>query len=123
MNIVELIIFISVVTVVTAQVALIVFLALRVRGLRKDLVQSEIDKFVFMTQLDKMLQEQDTRNIEGSDGFLKFVSESRDWAFGYIEEVQEAIVKFKESVDSDTGYEQAYAKLLTFLPDESQDKV
>lgn len=123
MNITELIIFISVVVVVTAQVALSVLLALKVRSLRKDLVQSEVDKFIFVTQLDKMIQEQDTKNIEGTDGFLKFVSESRDWAFGYIEEVQQAIIQFKKSVDTDTGYEDAYAKLLTFLPDENQDKV
>lgn len=123
MNITELIIFVSVVVIFTSMSGLIVFLSLRLRTTRKDLVQSEVEKFIFATQLDKMIQEQDTKNIEGSDGFLKFVSESRDWAFSYIEEVQQAITSFKSSVESDTGYEQAYAKLLTFLPDESQDKV
>ena len=37
-------------------------------------------------------------NLKESDGFVKFLSSSRDWAFEYIEEVQKALVEFDEEV-------------------------
>ncbi len=53
MNITELIIFITAAVVFTAEAALVVFFALRVRKIRKDLIQSEIDKIIFVTQLER----------------------------------------------------------------------
>ena len=36
--------------------------------------------------------------LKESDGFVKFLSQSRDWAFQYIEEVQTALSEFDEIV-------------------------
>jgi len=33
------------------------------------------------------------------ENFIKFLSDSRDWAFGYIEDVQKGLDKFIESLD------------------------
>lgn len=44
----------------------------------------------------KLSEEISKNSIENSDGFLKFVTQSRDWAFQYIEDVQEKISKFVE---------------------------
>lgn len=125
MNLIELIIFIAVVVIFSAMSTLIVFLAMRVNRVRKDLVQSEVDKFIFMTQLDKMLQEQDTKSIEGSDGFLKFVSESRDWAFEYIENVQTALREYDEALHTDDAKKlnESYKKLVDFLPKEEDNAI
>jgi hypothetical protein len=35
------------------------------------------------------------------ENFIKFLSDSRDWAFGYIEEVQKGLDKFIENLDSE----------------------
>ncbi len=35
------------------------------------------------------------------ENFIKFLSDSRDWAFGYIEEVQKGLDKFIETLDSE----------------------
>ena len=40
-----------------------------------------------------------TKELSETDGFVKFISQSRDWAFQYIEEVQTALSEFDKSVD------------------------
>ena len=38
------------------------------------------------------------------ENFIKFLSDSRDWAFNYIEEVQKGLEDFINSVDSHVAY-------------------
>lgn len=59
-------------------------------------------------------------SVEQTDGFLKFVSESRDWAFEYIEGIQKALKKYDEalSLDDVAKRNEAYIALLKFLPDD-----
>jgi hypothetical protein len=49
--------------------------------------------------VEELMQEIENKKLEDTDGFLKFVSESRDWAFGYIEEVQTVLSEFDKTVD------------------------
>jgi hypothetical protein len=35
------------------------------------------------------------------ENFIKFLSDSRDWAFGYIEDVQKGLDRFVENLDSE----------------------
>ena len=60
-------------------------------------------------------------DVADPDGFLKFLSDSREWAFGYIEEVQEAILKLSEAMQSgnEDKIHVAYIHLMTYLPRES----
>lgn len=37
-------------------------------------------------------------SLTGNDGFVKFLSDSREWAFAYIEEVQKVLKKFVDEV-------------------------
>ena len=43
-----------------------------------------------------------------SEAFLKFVSDSRDWAYQYIDEVQEGINKFIVDVEPEIAYFDEY---------------
>ena len=47
------------------------------------------------------------------ESFIKFLSESRDWAFGYIEEVQTGLEKFIGDVDSHIKYFDEYSSVLS----------
>ena len=38
------------------------------------------------------------------ENFIKFLSDSRDWAFTYIEDVQNGLTKFVEEVDPTINY-------------------
>ena len=56
--------------------------------------------------MEELVKKQDVKKIEETDGFLKFVTESREWAFKYIEDVQSAIIKLKaefEKITFDPG--------------------
>lgn len=99
-------------------------------SLKTNKMQNEVDtllveKEALLRKLNYMINNSDNANIEQTEGFLKFISESRDWAFKYIEEVQEAITEFQRVApnyvtlgDSDE-YNKACKRLIDLLP---QDK-
>lgn len=51
------------------------------------------------------------------ENFIKFLSDSRDWAFGYIEEVQDSIKKFIDVVSPDIEYFDEYGNAGPMGPD------
>lgn len=53
-------------------------------------------------------------------GYSKFLEDSRDAAFGYIEEVQEAIRDYKTTTESKKkpAIKESYARLISLLPEE-----
>ena len=124
MNWVNLIIFISVAVVMSGMILAIILLAFKNRKLYKQSVQAELDKFFVLTQLDKIIQESDNKKVEESEGFLKFISESRDWAFDYIENIQTALNEYDSALHTDDAkiINDAYKKLIDFLP-KSEDMV
>jgi hypothetical protein len=95
------------------------------------LAQEAIDKVAVIRQLQDLQDKKESKPIEQTEGFLRFVSESRDWAFQYIEQVQQEIKEFesvatpiiyKDNVVS-KEYEQlavAYEKLLKQLPEATE---
>lgn len=74
-------------------------------------IQSEIEKAALVEKLSEILKENESKSIEESDGFLKFVSESRDWAFRYIEEVQSALREFDKEIGPSLAYAEKYGLL------------
>lgn len=78
-------------------------------------LQEELDKLAFINS--------NSTDIE--NGFIKFLSESRDQAFAYIEGVQAAIQDLENAMQ--TGEEPkiaiAYINLINFLPSDTQDVV
>lgn len=63
-----------------------------IRSLSASLIQEAIDKKIYMEKLADELDKASMKPVEKTDEFLKFVSDSRDWAFSYIEDTQ-AMVK------------------------------
>lgn len=49
-----------------------------------------------------------TDKEKSNEDFLKFVSDSRDWAYIYIENVQESLNKFVKDVDPEIDYFNEY---------------
>ncbi len=68
--------------------------------------------------LQNELKKREDNAIEKTDGFLKFVSESREWAFKYIEDVQQAIGVVKVSASYGKVSEESLEKLFSFLPEQ-----
>jgi hypothetical protein len=83
-----------------------------------------------MAHLEKLEEAKGLKSIEQTEGFMKFISESRDWAFTYIEEVQAALEEYRKIADvipisKDMTVQQAeelskaYDAIMSFLPEEN----
>jgi hypothetical protein len=85
-------------------------------SMSKELIQSHIDK----TVLAEKLFEASARNLlkkeTESDAFLKFVSDSRDWAYQYIDDVQEGLNKFIIDIEPEIAYFDEYGEVGSAYP-------
>ena len=124
MNLLDLLIFIGIAVAFFGMAVAVLVMAIRVRKLIKLNVQTQMDNFILLSELDKMVQEKDNKSVEQSDGFLKFISESRDWAFEYIENIQSALNEYDAALHTTDAkvINDAYKKLIDLLP-KSEDMV
>jgi len=97
----------------------------KIRQLDVELFQSELDKGELMVQLYKEFQKSSPDNP--NESFVKFLTDSRNSAFEYIENAQQTILEFMvvadkmpkaKSVPKDVAdaYKEAYSKLIDLLP-------
>jgi len=82
---------------------------LKNKKLALSVLQERIDKNIIIDKISKDLDK--TKPIEQTDGFLKFISESRDLAFSYIEEAQTGISKFVKGVQPEIEYFSKFGSL------------
>lgn len=83
-----------------------------------------VDKQILSDELDRAsFVINNSSTIE--DDFIKFLSGSRDGAYEYIEDVQEAILALSESMaqDDTDKIDNAYRNLMSFLPSENIKEV
>lgn len=75
-------------------------LRLRVRGIRvaKLLIQSELDKKMLLSQFEQAVAKNAEVDLQNSNGFINFISESRNSAYEYIESVQESLINFDKEI-------------------------
>jgi hypothetical protein len=85
-------------------------------------VQKKANKHLITKTLETLLMHQLTKNVDKSDkdqsneDFLKFVSDSRDWAYQYIEEVQESLNKFVTDIEPEIAYFDEYGIVGSAFP-------
>ena len=102
--------------------------------LGKEIEQNSLNYLILSNKLEELVRDRDRQNIEGTDGFLKFLTESRDWAFQYIEDVQRTILKLQKIASKinlpPNSYvlteelnelKEAIAEILRQLPEESRN--
>ena len=68
--------------------------------------------------LEKLIELQNDKDLKTNESvhkenFVKFISESRDWAFAYIEEVQDGLSQFVNEVDSYIEYFDTYGNVIS----------
>lgn len=71
--------------------------------------------------LEKLIELQNDKDLKTNDSvhkenFLKFISESRDWAFGYIEEVQGGLSNFIDQLEPEINYFKEYGDIGAMAP-------
>ena len=83
----------------SAVFAALVYTSLSFYFSNKKLASYVIDTSAQLDALDKKARElmdrAESKNVEGTEAFVKFVSQSRDKAFEYIEDVQSSIYQLK----------------------------
>jgi hypothetical protein len=104
----DFIIFISIILVIVILLFSVINLRLRNRRLAAELLQASIDQNIILTQLAENLKKKEELSIEKTDGFLKFISESREMAFDYIEKIQDSLIKFRDEVGPEIDYMLTY---------------
>jgi hypothetical protein len=73
-------------------------------------IQAEMDKHFLGQKIEEISNELSTLKLSESDGFVKFISQSRDWAFEYIEEVQKVLKEFDEEIAPRLNWANTYGK-------------
>jgi hypothetical protein len=109
---------------VSLLVACIVFLLSYIYTLNKLVISKKtasklyVDNFA-LEQYIKLLQDSKSNNTDQEvhkENFLKFLSDSRDWAFAYIEEVQTGLTEFIEDVKPEIEYFREYGDIISMQP-------
>lgn len=110
--------FIIYLVVIGALAVLSIFLSIKIVKLGRMNAQLKVDLNIYFEKLVEMMDSQDSQAVEETQGFLKFVSDSRDKAFEYIEDVQQALLAYDIALNTDDAkiINEAYKKLISFLP-------
>jgi len=91
-------------------------LFVKVVKLKKSLSKLFIEKTLLQEYIDSTKSIIDQKNFEDSvhkENFIKFLSDSRLWAFEYIESVQKGLTKFVNDVDADISHFDEYGDALS----------
>ena len=75
---------------------------------KNEINQLSIDNILLLKKISDLFDEINSKELENTDGFLKFIEQSRDWAFQYIEEVQAALSEFDTEISSIVKWNQTY---------------
>lgn len=73
-----------------------------------DLLKAHLDKTIIAEKLLDASARNIMKDDSSSDAFLKFVSDSRDWAYQYIDEVQTGLNNFISEIEPEIAYFDEY---------------
>lgn len=94
-------------------------------GKTRKLLASVITLHVERSALEDLVASQAINKeeaIDQNDGFVKFLSDSREWAFNYIDGVQETIFVLKEKYENKKALDETLQKLFSMLPENNKEK-
>jgi len=131
MNILDLIAYVTYSAVAAALIVMLVKSKIRHKKLLADSLQLALDKVILLKMMEDLAQNKEDESVEKTEGFLKFVSDSRDWAFDYIQKAQTSVQQFGNTIEpmlaeDFLGIEnindlaKAYANLITILPENNK---
>lgn len=111
MDIINLVLFSTSLVLILVLLYLVIKSNLNKRKILALYIQSEMHKHMLGQKIEELQKELSSKELSETDGFIKFISQSRDWAFEYIEEVQKALVEFDEVVAPQLEWATTYGRL------------
>jgi molecular chaperone DnaK (HSP70) len=120
----DLMINISLSAMVLALVAISIVLRVRLKQAEETIALQDDNNMLLLDEIAKSQDREASLKLEKTDGFVKFLSESRDWAFSYIEDVQKSIQGLINamSINDKAKILEYYNELQRFLPEEENNK-
>ena len=85
-----------------------VTLNIKLSEIRLELIKAHLDKTIISEKFIEVVDKKNKLEDPSSEAFLKFVSDSRDWAYQYIDEVQEGLNKFITDIEPEIVYFDEY---------------
>jgi hypothetical protein len=82
---------------------------LKKRKVQETAIQLAFDKTQLLAEIERL---NGNKDLENSEGFVKFLSQSRDSAFNYIEKVQQSLKEFSEKVEPTFKWSKTYGATL-----------
>lgn len=106
---------IKVILLVLLSTISIVFAVLFINQKKKN-IQILAQTLEFFILQEAEAEKNKTEKEQFNEDFLKFISDSRDWAYTYIEEVQASLNKFISDVEPEIAYFDEYGDLMAAEP-------
>ena len=118
---IELVAFVIFMIFLGLSIYQVVSLRLRLSKALSELVQSKTDSLILSGKLGEALAE---KSLSDNEGFIKFLSTSRDWAYKYIEDVQIKIANLEGAMESgdNSKIDIAYKDLVSMMPKDGEEK-
>jgi hypothetical protein len=82
----------------------------------KEYAKLSIDHIALQKFIESLNLDDITGQEVHKENFVKFLSDSRDWAFAYIEEVQAELKKFIEEIEPEINYFNEYGDIASMQP-------
>lgn len=137
----EVIIYIFITAIFATLATMLILTKYQVNKIKETLFYTNLHNALLKEEIKTQQQNLENAKLASDDSFIKFLSESREWAFEYIEKVQEGIANFKNKVNASVKYYEkagymgdsmhknsletfikAYRELEEFLPTEDETK-
>jgi len=91
------------------------------RDLSKLYLENKImQEYIDITKSNDFIKKED--EIIHKENFIKFLSDSRDWAYEYIENVQDGLNSFINEVEPEINYFNEYGDTIAMVPNYSSMK-
>jgi hypothetical protein len=116
MNLVNLIIFSAFAVIISLLIVIATRQYIQKKRLAANLVQSLIDNKIVTDKLAKVFNEKEALKLEQSEGFVKFLSESRESAFEYIETTQAVLKEYNNTIEQILEWNNTYGMALGDTP-------
>jgi hypothetical protein len=96
-----------------------IIIVIKLKKILKDFAKLSIDNAVMQEYID-IVQSNNQHTISDElvdkENFIKFLSNSRDWAFKYIEDVQEGLLTFVNGIEPEISYFDEYGEVGSAYP-------
>lgn len=92
-----------------------ILLSIKIFVLRKRVMSLAIS-LVKVEEIFNSTKKEDSDSDVHKENFIKFLSDSRDWAYVYIEDVQKGLSKFVSEIEPEISYFDEYGEVGSAYP-------